>query len=223
MDLQPQPGCFERLGEIISAILLLFAGVTGGGSGPGATALEQTMLYTLRPVVAEYTEADLEQSAVIIEHRLEAWNAQVTVQGDVLEVRVPQVANLDTMAMTTRGELEFVDVDGSDQSIGSTSEILSAKAQLDQFGQWIVFITLTPEGGEIMSAFTRDHIGDTLAIVMDGMTFSEPVVNSEIGAEVVVSGNFTKEAAESIAELLARFADVGALPFAFTIDSVDVE
>ncbi|MCK6578288.1 MAG: hypothetical protein L6Q98_09315 [Anaerolineae bacterium] len=217
-----QPTCFERLLEIISALLLLFTGATSGPMQQSTPAMQMTR-YTLQPVVSEYSAADLEAAAEVIGARLSALGysgAQTEVLAEGVVVRLPPDYEPSEVypVLTMRGGVEFVDAAGGEAVIGS-ADILSAKAQSDTFGGWAVLITLTPAGGEAMMRYTRDHIGDVLAVRVDDQVIAEPVINSAIGAEVMISGDFDESRAR---ELAARIG-FGALPFDFVIVSSEVE
>jgi len=65
-----------------------------------------------------------------------------------------------------------------------------------------VHFFLTADGGDLFSRFTEQHIGDRLAIVLNGMIHSAPVIQAKIGAEGIISGQFTLQQAEDLALLL---------------------
>ena len=71
-------------------------------------------------------------------------------------------------------------------------------------GARIIGFTLSDEGRDIFSAYTRDHIGDFVAITLDGVVISAPRVQSHISTKdgQITSGQpqgFDKDEAESIA------------------------
>ncbi len=67
---------------------------------------------------------------------------------------------------------------------------------------------LTAEGGRRFSAFTREHVGDYLAVVLDNRVMEVAVIKSEIGDSGVISGSFTDQQAADLALIL----NSGALP-----------
>jgi preprotein translocase subunit SecD len=67
---------------------------------------------------------------------------------------------------------------------------------------------LTAEGGRRFSAFTRAHVGDYLAVVLDNKVMEVAVIKSEIGDNGVIEGQFTDEQAKDLALIL----NSGALP-----------
>ncbi len=86
----------------------------------------------------------------------------------------------------------------------------NARVQTDnQFGYPSVGFTFNKKGGKIFSKFTGAHIGKRLAIVLDGVVRSAPVIKSRIsGGNGVIEGSFTLEEARNLAIVLRA----GALP-----------
>ena len=77
-----------------------------------------------------------------------------------------------------------------------------------------VSMTMNAEGANIWAHMTKDNIGKQIAIVLDGMVYSYPTVNSEIsGGSSQITGNFTLEEAEDLANVLKS----GKLPAPATI------
>ena len=77
-----------------------------------------------------------------------------------------------------------------------------------------VSMTMNAEGANIWARMTKDNIGRQIAIVLDGMVYSYPVVNSEIsGGSSEITGNFNLEEAEDLANVLKS----GKLPAPATI------
>lgn len=76
----------------------------------------------------------------------------------------------------------------------------SANAEFDQMsGGWMIRFELTSEGGEVFGPYTRNSIGEPMAIVIDGEVLSAPVIQAELPTGGVITGNFTQEEAESLA------------------------
>ena len=90
-----------------------------------------------------------------------------------------------------------------------TGDILrNAVATQDQYGQWQINFELTSDGTDQFYEYTKEHIGDQLAIVLDGEVLSAPRINAAIRGSGQITGDFTKEEAESLA-IQMRY---GALP-----------
>lgn len=94
-------------------------------------------------------------------------------------------------------------------SVMSGVAIADATVGSDALGRVGVNFTLTPRGSEIFSAFTAQHINETLAIVVDKLVISAPTINDAITSGTgTISGNFTQATANQLA-LQLRY---GALP-----------
>jgi protein-export membrane protein SecD len=90
-----------------------------------------------------------------------------------------------------------------------TGDVLaSAMAAIDQFNQWRINFTLTSEGSNQFLEYTSSHIGQPMAIVLDGRVLSAPTINGAISGNGEISGQFTQQEAESLA-IQMRY---GALP-----------
>lgn len=73
----------------------------------------------------------------------------------------------------------------------------------------IVGIKFNNEGARLFEEITRENVGETLAIFLDGNVISAPRINEVIsGGSAIISGNFTPDEARSLAENL----NFGALP-----------
>ena len=77
-----------------------------------------------------------------------------------------------------------------------------------------VSMSMNAEGANIWARMTKENIGKQIAIVLDGMVYSYPTVNGEIaGGSSQITGNFTLEEAEDLANVLKS----GKLPAPATI------
>ena len=66
-----------------------------------------------------------------------------------------------------------------------------------------VSMTMNAEGARVWATMTANNVGRQIAIVLDGMVYSYPVVNGEIpGGQSSISGNFTIEEADDLANVL---------------------
>ncbi len=73
----------------------------------------------------------------------------------------------------------------------------------------VVVLTFTEEGGALFEDITRENVGESLAIFLDGEVISQPVIRETIaGGTATVSGGFTPEEARD----LVRNLNFGALP-----------
>ena len=66
-----------------------------------------------------------------------------------------------------------------------------------------VNMTMNAEGASIWARLTKDNIGKQVAIVLDGLVYSYPTVQTEItGGSSVITGNFDMQEAEDLANVL---------------------
>ena len=66
-----------------------------------------------------------------------------------------------------------------------------------------VSMSMSAEAAKVWARLTRDNINRQIAIVLDNMVYSHPVVNTEItGGNSQISGNFTLEEAEDLVNVL---------------------
>lgn len=81
-------------------------------------------------------------------------------------------------------------------------------------GVAMVGISFTSEGGDLFAKITRENVGEPLAVILDGVLLSSPIIQSEItGGEAQISGDFTPEEAK----ILVRNLNYGALPLPITL------
>jgi len=73
----------------------------------------------------------------------------------------------------------------------------------------VVLVTFDGEGAALFEEITTEHVGEQLAIFLDGVSISEPVIRQPIsGGTAVISGDFDPEEARE----LVRNLNFGALP-----------
>ncbi|HZT76431.1 MAG TPA: hypothetical protein VFA27_07225 [Vicinamibacterales bacterium] len=66
-------------------------------------------------------------------------------------------------------------------------------------GQFNIGVRFTPAAGEKLRAATADHIGRPVALMIDGEVVMAPTLRSAFGADALVTGNYTKDEADRIA------------------------
>lgn len=107
------------------------------------------------------------------------------------------------------------------KSIGLDGRYLK-KAQIvfdPQTNQPIVSIEWNDVGSSIFASTTKNNIGKSLAIVLDGNIISAPTIQSEIpDGKAVITGNFTREEAKTLVSRL----NTGALPVPVSVISSEV-
>ena len=93
----------------------------------------------------------------------------------------------------------------------------AAVAGFDQMsaGSWLIQFELNEDGGAVFGPFTANSIGQPMAIVLDGVVLSAPVIQSELSTGGVITGDFTEEEARTLALQLRS----GALPIPLSVES----
>ena len=81
--------------------------------------------------------------------------------------------------------------------------IVDAQDEFDNFGRPCVSMQMNGEGARLWAQLTKANVGKAVAIVLDGVVYSAPRVNSEIeGGNSEISGNFTIEDTKDLANTL---------------------
>jgi protein-export membrane protein SecD len=111
-----------------------------------------------------------------------------------------------------------------------TGDILrTAVATPDQYNQYQINFELTGPGSDQFYEYTRTHIGQPLAIVLDGRVLSAPNITTAIQDSGMIQGQFTAEEAESLAVQMRygalpvplRVADIRTIGASLGQDSVE--
>ena len=81
--------------------------------------------------------------------------------------------------------------------------VVSAKDEYDQFGKPAVSMSMNTDGSRRWAQLTKQNIGKSIAIVLDGYVYSAPNVNTEItGGNSQITGHFTPAQAKDLANVL---------------------
>ncbi len=81
--------------------------------------------------------------------------------------------------------------------------IVDASQDIDQFGNPQINMRMNRSGSRLWQKITKENIGKSVAVVLDDYVYSSPVVNTEIsGGSSVISGNFTLDEAQDLANIL---------------------
>jgi preprotein translocase subunit SecD len=107
-------------------------------------------------------------------------------------------------ATTSAEQIVFV-------ATGLTGRLLDkARVEFNQTShEPIVALIFNKEGKDLFAKITKENVGKTLAIFLDGEPISIPTIREEISnGEAIISGNFTTEEAKT----LVRNLNYGALP-----------
>lgn len=93
-------------------------------------------------------------------------------------------------------------------------DLIDAKPQYDNLGRAVVALTFSSEGAKLFDRATADNVGRQIAIVLDGVVISAPVVQERItGGHAQISGRFSPAEASRLSIMLRA----GALPVAVEV------
>ncbi|MFD4758994.1 protein translocase subunit SecD [Streptomyces sp. NPDC058439] len=103
----------------------------------------------------------------------------------------------------------------------SGTEVDNAKAGFDQRGMWVVNMEFTKKGSKEFQTITKKLSAqqspqNQFAIALDGEVVSAPSVRTTLSGSAEISGSFTQQSAEDLANVLSY----GALPLSFKEQSV---
>ena len=112
-----------------------------------------------------------------------------------------------TRKLTSIYELYAIRTNRSMKPDLSGDVVTSAKADVDHnrigSAEPQVSMSMNQEGAQVWARLTKESIGRSIAIVLDGVVYSAPNVNNEItGGNSSITGNFTIEEANDLANVL---------------------
>ncbi|MGF6906311.1 preprotein translocase subunit SecD [Fusobacterium sp. PH5-44] len=129
-------------------------------------------------------------------------------------VELPGISNVEeAVNMIGKTALLEFKIENSDGTLGETlltgSALSKAGVSHDQLGKPQIHFEMTPDGAVKFAEITKNNIGKKLAITLDGVVQTAPVIQTEIsGGSGVITGNYTMTEATATATLL----NAGALP-----------
>ena len=96
-------------------------------------------------------------------------------------------------------------------SLVGGKDLIDAKPHYDNLGRIGVSLKFNSDGAKLFETATGNNVGKQIAIVLDAITFSAPVVQERIaGGEAQITGSFSSDEAYRLAIMLRA----GALPVA---------
>jgi preprotein translocase subunit SecD len=96
-----------------------------------------------------------------------------------------------------------------DQAQLTGDAVSDARVEFDQNGQVEVSLLLSSAGAQDFARITSENVGRQLAIILDGVVYSSPVIRSAItGGRASITGGFTTDEAKQLKVVLKA----GALP-----------
>jgi protein-export membrane protein SecD len=161
------------------------------------------------------------------DHRLSIELPGITDIGEAIKM-IGQTPFLEFRVQSDKPQEIVVDKDGNatiDPNGNFVPTPLNGKylksAQLSfnsSTGEPIVNLNFNDEGAKMFEQITRDNVGKTVAIYLDGQVISAPVVREAIsGGQAQISGNFTPEEGRALVGRL----NSGALPVPISLISTE--
>ncbi|MGL4344195.1 MAG: protein translocase subunit SecD [Cellulosilyticaceae bacterium] len=165
------------------------------------------------------TAEDMKAAQAMIQNRLDKENyteAETSIEGDNrIRVDIPGVDDPQKAINEIAATAMLVFYDGEGKEILTGKNISKATPQIYKNNLGVqepcVSIEMDKEGAEIFSEFTKNNIGKPIIITLDGVMISQANIQSHISDGAgMISGNFTPESAQQLAERI----EAGSLPFA---------
>ncbi len=129
------------------------------------------------------------------------------LRGNVPEGSIIAYGGREDKATGQRGQVPYL---LKNKTLLTGASLETAKVQIsDRFGDPNVSLKFNSQGAQDFDRITNENIRKKLAIVLDGVVHSAPVIEERIsGGQAVIRGNFTMEEARDLAIVLRA----GALP-----------
>jgi preprotein translocase subunit SecD len=136
--------------------------------------------------------------AVLASARCQKAPVQVGIEFRLAEAE--PASGLTEMTFALTGETFYV----HDEAVLSNKHVESAAVSSWQ-GRDVVEILLTDAGSERLARFTRANVGRRIAMLVDDVLISAPVIRAPItGGRAIIDGRFSNEEAQRVAQGMMR-------------------
>jgi len=160
-----------------------------------ADAAPSIHVFRQRVAVAVLTMCLMFVAAAIIPR---VWEPPVQAQASVrFEIRLAEDSPAPGLQPVTTGTGSTIYLH-RDAVIGNI-DIATARVATRSPAGFSVDVTFTPQGAERISRATRNHVGQSVAIVVDGHVVAVARLRSAIRSSAEINGDFTRADAERIA------------------------
>ena len=211
-------GVWSLIATTLLIVLLGFTTIVGFGKGKIGSAKNITLGLDLAGGVSityqakdkNPTSEQMSDTIYKLQKRVEQYSTEATVyqEGDDrinIEILGVTDANKILDELGKPGSLVFQDSEGNVVLEGTDVKTASAKTTQDEMNnkEYIVELILTKDGTDKFAKATAENLGKQIAIVYDGKTISNPVVQSEIdGGQAYIDGMASYEEAENLASTI---------------------
>lgn len=211
-------GVWSLIATTLLIILLGFTTIVGFGKGKIGSAKNITLGLDLAGGVSityqakdkNPTSEQMSDTIYKLQKRVEQYSTEATVYqegDDRVNIEIPGVTDANKILdeLGKPGSLVFQDSEGNVVLEGTDVKTASAKTTQDEMNnkEYIVELILTKDGTDKFAKATAENLGKQIAIVYDGKTISNPVVQSEIdGGQAYIDGMASYEEAENLASTI---------------------
>ena len=211
-------GVWSLIATTLLIVLLGFTTIVGFGKGKIGSAKNITLGLDLAGGVSityqakdkNPTSEQMSDTIYKLQKRVEQYSTEATVYqegDDRINIEIPGVTDANKILdeLGKPGSLVFQDSEGNVVLEGTDVKAASAKTTQDEMNnkEYIVELILTKDGTDKFAKATAENLGKQIAIVYDGKTISNPVVQSEIdGGQAYIDGMASYEEAENLASTI---------------------
>ena len=211
-------GVWSLIATTLLIVLLGFTTIVGFGKGKIGSAKNITLGLELAGGVSityqakdkNPTSEQMSDTIYKLQKRVEQYSTEATVYqegDDRINIEIPGVTDANKILdeLGKPGSLVFQDSEGNVVLEGTDVKTASAKTTQDEMNnkEYIVELILTKDGTDKFAKATAENLGKQIAIVYDGKTISNPVVQSEIdGGQAYIDGMASYEEAENLASTI---------------------
>lgn len=211
-------GVWSLIATTLLIVLLGFTTIVGFGKGKIGSAKNITLGLDLAGGVSityqakdkNPTSEQMSDTIYKLQKRVEQYSTEATVYqegDDRINIEIPGVTDANKILdeLGKPGSLVFQDSEGNVVLEGRDVKTASAKTTQDEMNnkEYIVELILTKDGTDKFAKATAENLGKQIAIVYDGKTISNPVVQSEIdGGQAYIDGMASYEEAENLASTI---------------------
>jgi hypothetical protein len=183
----------------------------------------QTWIVSV-PESALVEAEDAARIEATLSSRVKGTSPQVSYQGQgkfavTLSAEPESAAWLEDVLSEPGAELSLREVSGDDATCDDSARAVvgpgsldDARVDLDRQGKPVLVVALNAYGGQALREYTRQHVGERMAVCLDGELLSAPYINDVIGR------NFQMSSGKSLNEVnrLAQMLRSGTLPVGVT-------
>ena len=211
-------GVWSLIATTLLIVLLGFTTIVGFGKGKIGSAKNITLGLDLAGGVSityqakdkNPTSEQMSDTIYKLQKRVEQYSTEATVYqegDDRINIEIPGVTDANKILdeLGKPGSLVFQDSEGNVVLEGTDVKTASAKTTQDEMNnkEYIVELILTKDGTDKFAKATAENLGKQIAIVYEGKTISNPVVQSEIdGGQAYIDGMASYEEAENLASTI---------------------